>query len=178
MKKSLTYLLLSLSILVTACSKNDEPIDLPIENASNVVEVSGDIKVNTTWSADKIYLMKGFVYVTDGATLTIAPGTIIKGDKVSKGSLIVTRGSKIMAVGTADKPIVFTSNLAAGSRNGGDWGGLLILGRAPVNQPGGEVVIEGGLTPTAGGAASKYTTYGGTDPEDNSGKLVYVRVEY
>ena len=83
-----------------------------------------------------------------------------------------------MAVGTADKPIVFTSNLAAGARNSGDWGGVILLGKAPVNQPGGEVTIEGGLTPTGGGAASKYTTYGGTDVADNSGKLIYVRVEY
>lgn len=178
MKKIATYVVFAVGFLLTACSKKEEPIDIPVNPATGVVEVSGDIKTNTTWTADKIYLLKGFVYVTDGAVLTIEPGTIIKGDKTTKGSLIVTRGSKMMAVGTPEKPIVFTSNLPAGARNGGDWGGLIILGKAPVNQPGGEVVIEGGLTPTAGGTAAKYTTYGGNDPEDNSGKLKYVRVEY
>ena len=178
MKKQVIYFLLIVTTIITSCTKsNDDPaIILPV--ISTVIEVSGDVSTNTTWTANKIYLLKGFVYVTEGATLTIEPGTIIKGDKLTKGSLVITRGSKINATGTLDKPIVFTSNQAAGSRNTGDWGGVIILGKAPVNQVGGEVVIEGGLTPTGGGTPSKYTTYGGTVPTDNSGILKYVRIEY
>jgi hypothetical protein len=179
MKKQTILLALLAILFASACKKSTEdPITTP---ASNTVEVTGDIKVNTTWTADKIYSLKGFVYVTDGATLTIQPGTIIKGDKGTKGSLVITRGSKIDATGTATNPIVFTSAFPAGSRSAGDWGGVIILGKAPVNQVTNgvnEVVIEGGLLPTAGGAASKYTTYGGTDAADNSGTMKYVRIEY
>ncbi len=179
MKKQLIYLTLLVATIFASCkSTSNDPTPTPLPT-SNVVEVTGDIKTSTTWSADKIYLLKGFVYVIDGATLTIEPGTIIKGDKVSKGSLVITRGSKINASGTVDKPIVFTSNQPAGSRSTGDWGGLIILGKALVNQ--GEVIIEGGLTPTTGtdaAAKAKYTTYGGTDIADNSGTLKYVRFEY
>ena len=72
------------------------------------------------------YLLKGWVYVADGATLTIPAGTVIKGDKDTKAALIVEPGGKLIANGTADKPIVFTSEQAAGSRRPGDWGGLII----------------------------------------------------
>jgi len=178
MKKHLLLAVLGISLLAASCSKNDGDTDpTGTEQNGNVVEISGDIKTNTTWTANKIYFLKGFVFVTEGATLTIEPGTIIKGDKSSKGTLVVTRGSKIMAVGTADKPIVFTSNLGPGVRREGDWGGIILLGKAPVNQ-GSNVQIEGGLTPTNGGDAAKYIQYGGTDAADNSGKLKYVRVEY
>ncbi|GAA4903322.1 hypothetical protein [Mucilaginibacter defluvii] len=179
MKKQLLFLALSLSVLVTACSKRDSTIDPVIpgggEETSDVVEVTGDISANTTWKADKIYLLKGFVFVTNGATLTIEPGTIIKGDKVTLGTLTITRGSKINATGTVDKPIVFTSSFPAGARAAGDWGGLILLGKAPVNKAEG-VKIEGGLDPK--GDAAKYIQYGGTDANDNSGTLKYVRVEY
>jgi hypothetical protein len=178
MKKSLLFLALSAAIFTTSCSKNDAVID-PVVNPpagdANSVTVKGDIATNTTWTADKIYTLSGFVYVTDGATLTIEPGTIIKGDKASKGTLIITRGAKIMAVGTADKPIVFTSSFGAGTRAPGDWGGLILLGKAPSNN-GGNAPIEGGLDEK--GNAAKYIQYGGTDANDNSGTLKYVRVEY
>ncbi|MXV17868.1 hypothetical protein [Hufsiella ginkgonis] len=177
MKKNLLFALLGLSfsLFVASCSSNDD--DGEIIPAGNTVEVSGDIKTSTTWTADKIYTIKGFVYVMDGATLTIEPGTIIKGDKASKGTLVITRGAKISAIGTVDKPIVFTSALSAGARREGDWGGIILLGKAPVNQ-GSSVKIEGGLTPTAGGDEAKYIQYGGTDAADNSGTLKYVRIEY
>ena len=186
MKKQTILLAFAVILFNSACKKSavDDPIVIPpiVIPPITSVEVSGDIKVNTTWTADKIYTLKGFIFVTDGATLTIEPGTIIKGDKATKASLIITRGSKISAIGTAEKPIVFTSAVASGGRSSGDWGGIIILGKAPVNQTGGEVVIEGGLVPTttAGvvGAASKYTTYGGTDAADNSGTLKYVRIEF
>ncbi len=147
--------------------------------ANKEVIVSGDITANTTWTADNTYILQGFVYVTNGAMLTIEPGTLIKGDKGSKGSLIVTRGSKIIADGTKDLPIVFTSNEP--SPTYGDWGGLILLGFAPTNQTyngiAGLGLIEGGIDPVKG-------LYGGGDQpggavaDDNSGILHYVRVEY
>jgi hypothetical protein len=179
MKKPLLFLALGSTLLFSACSKKDAIIDdtTPpvIVQPTTGVEVSGDITANTTWTADKIYTLKGFVYVTNGATLTIQPGTIVKGDKASKGTLIITRGAKIDATGTVDKPIVFTSSFAAGTRNAGDWGGIILLGKAPVNQ-GDNVGIEGGLD--AKGDAAKYIQYGGTVANDNSGTLKYVRIEY
>ncbi|MBK6837827.1 MAG: hypothetical protein IPG90_05755 [Bacteroidetes bacterium] len=117
---------------------------------AQTVTVSGDISTNTTWLSNTTYLLSGFVYVTNNAELTIQPGTIIKGDKASKGSLIITRGSKIFADGTPSQPIVFTSNEPAGSRTYGDWGGLVICGNAPINDPAGEKVIEGGVDPVKG----------------------------
>ncbi|MCS6992008.1 MAG: T9SS type A sorting domain-containing protein [Chitinophagales bacterium] len=138
--------------------------------------ISGYITQNTTLTNDKIWLLQGFVYVTNGATLTIEPGTIIKGDKATKGALIITRGAKLIANGTAQQPIVFTSNGPVGFRNYGDWGGIILLGRASINQPGGEAVIEGGVEDGQGNG-----TYGGglnPDDNDNSGILRYVRIEF
>ena len=80
------------------------------------------------------YILKGWVYIADGAELTIEPGTVIKGDKQTKASLIVERGGKLIAQGTATEPIVFTSEEAAGSRKPGDWGGIIICGKALNNQ--------------------------------------------
>lgn len=131
--------------------------------------VSSDITSNTTWSG--IVLLQNKVYVKNGATLTIMPGTIIRGDKNTQGSLIITKGSKIMAEGTQTSPIVFTSNESVGNRAEGDWGGLVILGKAVNNQPGGIANIEG-IAPTSD------TEFGGTDDNDNSGKLKYIRIEF
>jgi len=140
-------------------------------NAQSIITVSGDISTNTNWTNNNIYLLSGFVYVTNNAELTIQEGTVIKGDKASKGSLIITRGSKIWADGTASQPIVFTSNEPAGLRTYGDWGGIIICGNAPINDPAGEKVIEGGVDSNKG-------LYGGTNPIDNSGILRYVRIEF
>ncbi|MDJ0364175.1 T9SS C-terminal target domain-containing protein [Hymenobacter sp. H14-R3] len=128
------------------------------------------ITTNTTWTASNKYLLKGYVYVRSGVTLTIEPGTIIKGDKDTKGALIIEPGAKIIAVGTVDKPIVFTSNQPKGSRNYGDWGGLIIAGNAPVNS------IVGTTLPTIEGGPT--TKFGGTNAADNSGTLQYVRLEF
>jgi len=175
MKKQILASALSLLVLMASCSKStmdETPID-PVNpgNSEGVVEVSGDLTAATNWSADKIYLLKGNVFVTNNAVLTIQPGTIIKGDKSTKGALVITRGAKIEAVGTAEKPIVFTSNIAAGGRSPGDWGGLVILGKAK-NNKGTSVDIEGISDATEKGK------HGGTDDADNSGTLKYVRVEY
>ncbi len=141
-----------------------------------VVEVTGNITADTKWTAGNVYYLRGFVQVVAPATLTIEAGTIIKGGgkevdpagKQQGATLIVLPGAKIVAVGTASAPIVFTSNKAAGSRNYGDWGGIVIMGKAPVNQPG-ATGFEGGLPGTVG-------TF--SDVNDNSGTLQYVRIEF
>lgn len=137
-----------------------------------VEELSGDLTASKTLSADKDYLLKGLVRVKPGATLTIDKGTTIKGDSASKAILLVEAGAKLIAEGTADEPIVFTSQAAAGVRRAGDWGGIVLLGKAPVNIPGGKGNIEGILSTTSG------TEFGGDDPNDDSGVLRYVRIEY
>ena len=134
-------------------------------------EITSDLTLN---AADKNY-MKGFVYVKPGVTLTIEAGTVIKGISVSSGekaaSLIIEPGAKIMAEGTVDKPIVFTSDKEPGKRATGDWGGLIICGNARVNQTK-RPVIEGGPG----------TEYGNTTSDEfngeSSGKLKYVRIEF
>ncbi|MFM7006610.1 MAG: T9SS type A sorting domain-containing protein [Flavobacteriales bacterium] len=136
---------------------------------ATVTTVSADITTNTTWSG--VIKLMNKVYVKNNATLTIAPGTIIRGDKLTQGSLIVTRGAKLIADGTATNPIVFTSNEAVGARNEGDWGGVVLLGLAKNNQPGGVANIEG-IVPTTD------TQFGGNYDNDNSGILRYVRVEF
>lgn len=139
--------------------------------AGETINVSGDITSNTTWTENNTYILNGFVYVKSPAVLTIEPGTKIRGDKASKGTLIIERGAQIMAVGTSSKPIIFTSNQPVGQRDYGDWGGLIICGRAPINLPTGEGVIEGGTGATFGGGGSP-------NANDNSGKLKYVRIEF
>ena len=143
-------------------------------NFGSEVTVSGDIAVNTTWTADHTYLLDGFVHVLNGATLTIEAGTTIYGKIGTKASLIVRQGGKLNAIGTADKPIVFTSEYtkpgASQSPASGDWGGIILLGKAPINPSSGTGVIEG--------TGDANDIYGGTDPDDNSGTLKYVRIEF
>ena len=113
-----------------------------------------------------VYTLKGWVYIADGSELTIEPGTIIKGDKATKAALIVERGGKLIAQGAADAPIVFTSAQPAGQRRPGDWGGVIICGKAHNNQT--SMQIEGGPR----------TKHGGDNDADNSGVLSYVRIEF
>ena len=129
---------------------------------------AGNITTNTVWTKNNVYLLNGWVYVKSGATLTIEPGTVIRGDKTNKASLIIEQGAKLIANGTVSEPIVFTSNQPAGGRGYGDWGGVILCGKAPINQTGGTAIIEGGVG----------STYGGTDAADNSGSLQYVRIEF
>jgi PKD repeat protein len=145
------------------------------------IVVSGNIDINgtTTWTNNNIYILSGFVKVTSNDTLVIQPGTIIKGDLTTKGTLVIERGGYIHAVGTPEMPIVMTSQKAAGQRSYGDWGGLILCGRASVNQPAnagagtsqGEAIVEGGVGSIYGG---------GTTPndDDNSGIVRYVRIEF
>ncbi|HNW77206.1 MAG TPA: hypothetical protein PKJ28_10015, partial [Bacteroidales bacterium] len=156
---------LALILVFSSCKKSEDPEPVPSTDTTAVV-ISGEITGNVTWSSNHTYLLRGFVYVVDGATLTIQPGTIIKGDKPTVGTLIVERGGKILADGTPVNPIVFTSNAPVGFRNRGDWGGLVLCGKAPVNN--GDPQIEGGPR----------SHYGGNEPADNSGILRYIRIEY
>ncbi|MFO0612847.1 MAG: hypothetical protein U0414_09680 [Polyangiaceae bacterium] len=132
-------------------------------------EVTGSISSDKTLTADKDWLLKGIVLVEAGATLTIEPGTKVMGDADTLGTLVVLQGAKIHAVGTKDAPVVFTSALPVGSRQAGDWGGVILLGKAPINQPGGSASVEG---------LSTSETYGGSNPDDSSGALEYVRIEF
>ena len=175
MKKQAILLALAAVIFTTACKKStvDDTVDpIIVPPVSSTVEVKTDITANTTQPADKIYLLKGIINVTSGATLTIQAGTLIKGDKASKGTLVINRGGKIEAVGTVDKPIVFTSNQSVGARTTSDWGGIVLLGKAPNNQ-GTNQGVEG-ISTDASGKAS----YGGTDAADNSGTMKYIRIEF
>jgi hypothetical protein len=144
------------------------------------VTVNSNITSNTTWTTGNTYLLQGQIYVTSGATLTIQPGVKVLGDKASTGAaLIVSKGGKIHAVGTATAPIVFTSNQAKGSRNLGDWGGIILLGKATINQNGG--TGGNGTANIEGIAASSATEFGGgtsPDDNDNSGELHYVRIDF
>jgi hypothetical protein len=140
--------------------------------AKSIVEVQeGEITGTETWTANNIYRLNGFVRVAEGSKLIIEPGTLIIGDRQSKGTLIVQMGGQIFAEGTAEQPIIMTSENAPGFREPGDWGGLVICGRAPNNitaSTGQPVELEGGY----GGF------HGGNLPNDNSGVIRYVRIEY
>lgn len=156
----------ALTASLAGCKKDDDDTNT---GPKSVEELPAGNLTTRTLSASKIYLLKGAVYVPDGQTLTIEAGTIIKGDKATNGSLVVRQGGKIMAEGTATKPIIFTSNFAKGSRAPGDWGGVVICGKAPVNFAGGTGTVEGFESPIP---------YGGTVANDNSGVFKYVRIEF
>ncbi len=138
-----------------------DPDDL---SGPNIVQ--GKITTDLTLTADREHLLRGAVFVEDGATLTIEPGTTVFGEGATLGTLIVARGGKLNARGTAGAPIVFTSDAQPGSRRRGLWGGLIVNGRAPINQ-GTEAFGEGDT-----GA------FGGNDPNDSSGVYQYIRVEF
>ncbi|OYU80700.1 MAG: hypothetical protein CFE23_08240 [Flavobacterium sp. BFFFF1] len=142
---------------------------------TTAINVNTNITTNTTWTTGNTYKLQGQIYVKNNATLTIQPGVVVLGDQISNGAgLFITKGAKLNAVGTAANPIVFTSDKPAGQRNRGDWGGIILLGKASFNINGGVNNIEG-IAPTAD------TQYGGgTTPNDNdsSGTLKYVRIEY
>ena len=135
---------------------------------------NGNITSNITLNSSIKYILKGFVYVKSPATLTIPAGTVIYGDKSTTGTLIIERGAKISANGTSAQPIIFTSRITAGQRGPGDWGGIIILGKARINTvSGADTVAIEGLPP-----AVQPAYYGGNDDNDNSGIMRYVRIEF
>lgn len=172
MLKSTARTLLPL-IMLFACSGDDGTTDTAAETSDTSsnsecmegMEITSDITADTTWDCN--VTLGAIVTVTNGATLTVTPGVTVSGK--SGSALVIAQGSKMMAEGTAEMPIVFTSSQPAGMRNRGNWGGILFLGNAPINLAGGTGLAEG---------LENNATYGGTDPAYSCGALKYVRVEF
>ena len=188
--KKLIILLFVANAILTSCSTNNSSPIINTTPTTTVTEenVSGLVTANTTWTSDKIWVLNGKVVVDNGITLTIEPGTIIKGKEGSgslASALIIARGGKINAVGTAAKPIIFTSivdNIKIGEKEGTNltisdnslWGCVLILGKAKGSFSGdvSEFQIEG--IP----ASDSFGLYGGNDDTDNSGNFEYVSIRH
>ena len=154
---------------LAACSDNDnvQPDKPPVAENGDTINIRGTLKEDMSWQADKVYRLRGYVYVDAPASLTIEAGTKIISNADSAGVLIIYKGAKIMAEGTAEKPIVFTSGEQ--EPQPGDLGGLVLVGKATGN--GNHSELEGGVNPA-------HKAFGGTDDADNSGILKYVRIEY
>ncbi|MBI1343210.1 MAG: hypothetical protein GC171_09765 [Terrimonas sp.] len=170
-------------LLSTGCRKieidgSTTTVTPPTTTENTILE--GRITANRTLSAQYTYKLRGLVYVTNGAILTIEPGTKIVGENGKQGGLIITRGCKIIADGTVDKPIVFTSEATTPQR--GDWAGLVLLGQAPTNSSFNGVqgvgAVEGGINNSDGLGLYGTPSSQGQNPADNSGILRYVRIEY
>ena len=131
--------------------------------------ITGTISVDSKLYKKNVYLLLGNVYVTNKAKLTIEPGTVIIGDSESKAALIVAKGASIIAEGTETDPIIFTSNKSV--RKAGDWGGILLLGDAPTNKFGSTSSVNLDLDVA-------FASFGGVNPNSNSGILRYVRIEF
>ena len=169
-------MLISIAILASSCRKSDYELTETDVTITDLGEGTGTV----TWTKDKSYLLEGFVFVNDGQVLTIESGTVIRA-KTGQGSaasaLIVARGGKIIAQGTSSEPIIFTvegddleGSVPVDAQ--GLWGGLIVLGRAPLNLSTGETHVEGiPLTEPRG-------VYGGQEPEDDSGILQYVSIRH
>lgn len=171
---------------LTSCDDDDDDNGGGGSTGANVISVSGQITTDQTWSSDNVYRLDGRVTVTGGATLTIEAGTIIKGapgQGAFAAALLISRDGMIMAEGTADAPIIFTSiadDIQPGQiespnmdpNNNGLWGGVIILGSAPISASADEVQIEGIPTSDQNGL------YGGQDAADNSGVFTYVSIRH
>jgi hypothetical protein len=175
--KKLLYLFLAVSTLgFTACDDDSPTPPPPTVEESEIEVIEGSITENMTLEASKKYLLRGKVYVQAPNTLTIPAGTVIFGEKNTDGTLIINRGAKIDARGTAENPIVFTSQAEPGFRNRGDWGGIIVLGNAQTNNAA-TSPIEG-----ISSTGSENGVYGPGDGapqnEQNSGVMTYVRIEF
>lgn len=201
MKKTLLLLAVASLAVATSCkkkgctdqtalnyseeAKKDDGSCIYAEEDDQVI-VTGNITSNTTWTSDKVWVLGGRITVTNNATLTIQPGTIIKGQAgtgPNATALIIARGAKIDAVGTATQPIIFTSvadeimpgMIASPNLDptlSGLWGGLIVLGNAPISADASAVQIEG--IP----ASDPNGLYGGTNAADNSGKMKYISIRH
>ena len=188
MKKSIQTWVLILVYLSVGCVEDKDTQTLPPPPPSTTIIKSGQITQDETWDSSKTILLSGRVVVTNGATLTIKPGTLIKaeaGQEANATTLIIARGAKIMAEGTARDPIIFTSiadNIQRGemvspnlnSTFSGLWGGILILGKAPISAQGGVLSTQiEGIPPS-----DTNGLYGGNYSLDNSGVLKYVSIRH
>ena len=175
MKKSTVKLFGILALtagLITSCSSNDNPTPSSpssstfTADANNFQGTINDGEV--TLDATKVYKLSGKIQVNSGATLTIPAGTVIQGTGGTSAYIAIAQGGKLNVNGTAAKPVVMTSGLA--TKNAGDWGGLVICGKAPINR------VTGGTSTAQSEVAD--LTYGGTVAADNSGSIKYLRIEY
>jgi hypothetical protein len=146
---------------VVSAPRNVPGIDKPVR------VIRGRFTRDLVLTSNHYWVLRGTVFIEAPARLIIEPGTTVVGELATRGTLVIDRGAQIIADGTREQPIVFTSDQPVGQRGRGDWGGLIINGRAPLNLPGGVGVGEGDTG-----------IYGGNDPDDNSGILRYVRVEF
>ena len=177
----LTAVAVAISFASCKKDKHTDPVQPETEqilfgpNKTQIGDGSKEFSIKESHTIKKgVYTMVGWIYVEDGATLTIEPGTIIKGTdynyngvkSATGSSLIIKRGAKIKAEGTVSEPIVFTSAKPKGQRQATDWGGIIICGKARNNQ--GEMLVEGGVD----------AFHGGVDDNDNSGVMRYVRLEF
>ncbi|NCB06687.1 MAG: hypothetical protein EOM73_00820 [Bacteroidia bacterium] len=175
MNDRIIYIILMV-LLFAGCRKSDYFLD----NGNGAITDNGTGTGTVTWTKDKQYVLEGFVFVNDGQTLTIEPGTVVRfksGKGENASALIVARGGKIIAEGTAKDPIIFTAEdddliLSVPKNERGLWGGLIILGNAPINLQDGEASIDG--IPYA----ESRGIYGGADENDNSGILKYVSIRH
>ena len=174
-----TYTIL-IFCLIQITSFSCRKSDYLLENTETIWDNGGGTGT-VTWKSDKEYIIDGLVFVNDGQILNIEPGTVIKGKSVQSGfqpsALVVARGGKIIAKGTSDDPIIFTSeqddpvgSLPLSAK--GLWGGVIILGNALVNVPGGEEFIEGIPISEPRGI------YGGNNEDDNSGIFSFVSIRH
>ncbi|WP_372946913.1 hypothetical protein [Mariniphaga sp.] len=187
---------ITLTVTDSEGQTDDATAVISIDQPEFEVKVTSNITQNTTWTSDKVYILGGRITVVNGVTLTIEPGTIIKGEAgtgANATALLVARGGTLMAEGTADAPIIFTSvadeisieDVAAGNFGSpnldpdinGLWGGVIVLGKAPIsasNESGdvSEIQIEGIPTSDQNGL------YGGNEPGDNSGVLKYISIRH
>lgn len=183
--KLLSMLAFAAAFTFTSCSDDDDDDPTPTPSTGDKV-ITENITSNTTWKTGNVYELGSRISVTNGATLTIEPGVIVKGQAGSGANataLIIARDAKIMANGTADQPIIFTSvadEIEPGmtmSPNldpdlNGLWGGLIVLGNAPISADAQAVQIEG-IPPS-----DQNGLYGGTDANDSSGELSYISIRH
>ncbi len=189
--KRLFILVIAAATAATSCRKIEvdgngtvvvQPPTTPTTPGSKTVTLSGRITRDTILRKADVNILKGKVYIANGATLTVEKGAVVKGEFTGSdvGTLIVARGGKIVANGTASEPIVFTSN--SPNPRSGDWAGIVLCGRARVNTStsfpapiggAGTFEVEGGINNAEGDGVA-----GGNDDADSSGVLRYVRIEY
>lgn len=183
--KVLALLFAAIAVTLSACKKDDDDDPEPTP-ASDKYTITENITANTTWESGKTYILGGRISVVDGVTLTIEPGVVIKGEAgtgANATALLIARGGTLMAEGTAAQPIIFTSvadkiepgQIASPNLDpdlNGLWGGLIVLGNAPISADAASVQIEG-IPPS-----DQNGLYGGDIANDNSGIIKYVSIRH
>lgn len=188
MKKTLFLLLAMATLTYTTSCSDDDPVGPGPDEPGDTLVKTGILEADETWTPNNVYVLDGRVVVNEGVTLTIEPGTIVKaedGQHSNASTLIVDRGGKLVANGTAEQPIIFTSvndDILPGEKestldplaDAGQWGGIILLGHAPISAANAEGIdyIEGIPSDLS------YGEYGGSDAEDNSGSLKYLSIRF